>query len=93
MDTLVDFSHAQGDTFDLSAIDANTATAGNQAFTFIGEAAFTVPTHIFADREKRSAIVKLEVTRITCVDAHESGLIRQRGGESVFVGVNDTVCA
>lgn len=30
-----------GDVLDFSAIDANTATSGNQAFTFIGATAFT----------------------------------------------------
>jgi Ca2+-binding RTX toxin-like protein len=40
-DTIVDFSSAQLDIIDLSAIDANTGVGGNQAFTFIGSAAFT----------------------------------------------------
>ncbi|WP_225770998.1 calcium-binding protein [Inquilinus sp. Marseille-Q2685] len=39
-DRITDFSHAQGDRIDLSAIDANTAAAGNQAFGFIGTAAY-----------------------------------------------------
>jgi Ca2+-binding RTX toxin-like protein len=36
-----DFSHSQADKIDLSAIDANTALAGDQAFTFVGKHAFT----------------------------------------------------
>jgi Ca2+-binding RTX toxin-like protein len=40
-DTIVDFNHAQGDRIQLSAIDANTKLAGNQAFSFIGTAAFS----------------------------------------------------
>ncbi|MGO1078356.1 calcium-binding protein [Inquilinus sp. CA228] len=40
-DVIRDFSHAQGDRIDLSAIDASTGTAGNQAFTFIGTALYT----------------------------------------------------
>jgi Ca2+-binding RTX toxin-like protein len=40
-DRITDFSHAQGDRVDLSAIDANTGVAGNQAFSFIGSGAFT----------------------------------------------------
>ena len=40
-DTLVDFSHAEADRIDVSGLDANTLLAGNQAFTFIGAAAFT----------------------------------------------------
>jgi Ca2+-binding RTX toxin-like protein len=40
-DTVVDFSQADGDLIDLSGIDANSLVAGNQAFTFIGAAAFS----------------------------------------------------
>jgi Ca2+-binding RTX toxin-like protein len=40
-DVIRDFSHAQGDRIDLSAIDASTGTVGNQAFTFIGTALYT----------------------------------------------------
>jgi Ca2+-binding RTX toxin-like protein len=40
-DRITDFSHAQADRIDLSLIDANTTLAGNQAFSFIGAAAFT----------------------------------------------------
>jgi Ca2+-binding RTX toxin-like protein len=40
-DTLADFSHAQADRIDVSGLDANTILAGNQAFAFIGTAAFT----------------------------------------------------
>ncbi|MGK9170367.1 M10 family metallopeptidase C-terminal domain-containing protein [Inquilinus limosus] len=40
-DRITDFSHAQVDRIDLSAIDANTGVAGNQAFSFIGTAAYT----------------------------------------------------
>src|SRR5262249_44371354 len=40
-DTVVDFSNAEGDKIDLSTIDANSTLAGNQAFTFIGAAAFS----------------------------------------------------
>jgi hypothetical protein len=41
MDVISDFNFAEGDRIDLSAVDANTYAAGNQAFTFIGQAAFT----------------------------------------------------
>ena len=40
-DRITDFSHAQADHIDLAAIDANTAVTGDQAFSFIGTAAFT----------------------------------------------------
>ena len=41
VDTIFDFSSAAGDRIDLSAIDANTSIAGNQAFSFIGSKDFT----------------------------------------------------
>ncbi len=40
MDIIQDFSRSQGDRISLSAIDANGNLAGDQAFTFIGSAAF-----------------------------------------------------
>lgn len=40
-DEITDFSRVAGDRIDLSAIDADTAEAGDQAFVFIGTAAFS----------------------------------------------------
>jgi Ca2+-binding RTX toxin-like protein len=40
-DTIKDFSSKQGDKVDLKAIDADTATKGNQTFEFIGTKAFS----------------------------------------------------
>lgn len=40
-DTIADFSHAEGDHIDLSALDANSLLAGDQAFSFLGAGAFT----------------------------------------------------
>ncbi|MGL4960181.1 MAG: calcium-binding protein [Inquilinus sp.] len=40
-DRITDFSRAQGDKIDLSAIDADPGIGGDQAFTFIGGGAFT----------------------------------------------------
>lgn len=40
-DFILDFNRAQGDRIVLSGIDANTKAAGNQAFGFIGAAAFS----------------------------------------------------
>ncbi|MBR0558156.1 endo alpha-1,4 polygalactosaminidase [Ciceribacter sp. L1K23] len=60
-DTILDFSRAQHDKIDLSAIDANTTRGGNQSFTFIGSHGFhgkagelrfqkiSGDTHILAD--------------------------------------------
>jgi len=39
-DAIADFAWAQGDRIDLSGIDANLALAGDQAFVFVGGAAF-----------------------------------------------------
>lgn len=43
-DRITDFTHAQGDKIDLSAIDANTALPGDQAFQFIGGSNY-IPNH------------------------------------------------
>ena len=40
-DRITDFSHADGDLIDLSAMDANKAAAGDQAFAFLGTGDFT----------------------------------------------------
>lgn len=40
-ETIVDFSHAEGDRINLSALDANSVATGNQAFSFLGTGAFT----------------------------------------------------
>jgi Ca2+-binding RTX toxin-like protein len=40
-DIVADFNHAQGDLLDVSGIDADLSAAGNQAFTFIANAAFS----------------------------------------------------
>lgn len=40
-DRITDFRQAQNDRVDLSALDANTGMAGNQAFTFIGTGLYT----------------------------------------------------
>ncbi|WP_395674989.1 calcium-binding protein [Inquilinus sp.] len=40
-DRITDFTRAQNDRIDLSAIDASTALAGNQVFTFIGTGVYT----------------------------------------------------
>ncbi len=40
-DSIFDFSGTGGDRINLSAIDANSVTSGDQAFTYLGTAAFT----------------------------------------------------
>jgi hypothetical protein len=48
MDFLKDFNRAEGDLIDLSAFDTNVYAAGDQAFTFIGDAShpFTAPGQV-----------------------------------------------
>jgi serralysin len=41
MDVIADFNPAECDRIDLSEIDANVFAAGNQVFTFIGQAGFS----------------------------------------------------
>lgn len=45
-DMVLDFSGAAGDRLDFSALDANSATANNDAFSFIGSAAFSAPGQV-----------------------------------------------
>jgi len=40
VDIIADFSHAQSDKIDVSAIDADISQTGNQVFTYMGNAAF-----------------------------------------------------
>ena len=40
-DTITDFSQSDGDTISLTGIDANTTAGGNQAFSFVGQSAFS----------------------------------------------------
>jgi Ca2+-binding RTX toxin-like protein len=40
-DVITDFNRVAGDRIDLSAMDADTVEAGDQAFVFIGTAAFS----------------------------------------------------
>jgi Ca2+-binding RTX toxin-like protein len=49
-DVIYDFTGvggtSRGDQIDLSGIDANTSTSGNDAFTFVGTSAFTAPGQV-----------------------------------------------
>jgi len=63
MDVITDFAPSEGDRIDLSAIDANAARQGNQAFIFIGKADFSgkagelryersgAETHVYGDTD------------------------------------------
>jgi Ca2+-binding RTX toxin-like protein len=61
-DVLFDFSPAQGDDIDLQAVDAKTATAGNQAFSFVGTEAFTAAGQVRYFFEGDHTVVELNTT-------------------------------
>jgi len=66
-DVITDFQGAGaagGDVIDVNAIDANTAVAGNQNFTFIGTAALTAPAQLryFQDIPNNLTIIEGNVT-------------------------------
>ena len=42
MDVVTDFNAAEGDILDVNPVDADIYTAGDQAFRFIGQGAFTL---------------------------------------------------
>lgn len=61
-DIIYDFSYASGDRIDLSLIDANSLVGGNQAFTFIGTAAFTgVAGQLHVEMSGSNTIVMADV--------------------------------
>ena len=61
-DRIIGFSRSEGDRIDLSAIDANTALAGNQAFTFIGATAFSgVAGQLRAQRVGTQTVITADI--------------------------------
>ncbi|MBO3759069.1 calcium-binding protein [Ciceribacter sp. L1K22] len=56
-DIITDFNRGQGDKIDLSTLDANTTRSGNQAFSFIGDAAFSAAGQLRYDNGILSADV------------------------------------
>jgi Ca2+-binding RTX toxin-like protein len=76
MDRIEDFNFAQGDRIDLGDIDANAYVAGNQAFNFIGTAAFSgTPGEINYYYSGGNTIIQLQ----TGVDADIEGGIVLKG--------------
>jgi Ca2+-binding RTX toxin-like protein len=72
-DVIWDFSFAEGDRIDLSLIDANVYAAGNQAFTFIGTAAFSGrPGEINYYHDNGDTIIQMQ----TGTSADVEGVIR-----------------
>lgn len=71
-DAIADFSHAQGDRINLRAIDPNASTAGDQAFSFVGSAAFTVDSRFQVRYETSggNATVQIDANRDGVADYH-----------------------
>jgi serralysin len=68
-DTIVDFNPLAGDLIDLSGIDADIFSAGNQAFTFIGAAAFSgTPGEINFVQVNGDTIIQLQTGEAVDVD-------------------------
>jgi Ca2+-binding RTX toxin-like protein len=66
-DTIVDFTHGI-DKIDLSAIDANTATGGNQAFVFAGPKANAIADAVTWSESGGNTIVRADVNGNTTPD-------------------------
>ena len=69
-DAIGDFSHADGDRINLSAIDPDTVTPGNQAFAFIGTAAFaaTGQAQVRWQLQGADVLVQIDSNRDQVVD-------------------------
>jgi Ca2+-binding RTX toxin-like protein len=74
-DLITDFNPAQGDKIDLSNVDANILVAGNQAFTFIGQAAFSGPGQVNYVQVGGETIIQMQ----TGQDPDVEGIIRIAG--------------
>jgi serralysin len=66
-DVIRDFSHRQGDEIDLSGIDANAGTDGNQSFSFIGSKGFSGKA---AELQYKNGIVSGDVNGDKAADFH-----------------------
>ena len=67
-DTIGDLSEIEGDLIGLSGIDANTAVGGDQAFTFIGAAAFSGVGQVRAEVVGGNTIVSGNVNAVLGAD-------------------------
>ena len=69
-DAVGDFSHAQRDRIDLRAIDPDAVAAGDQAFSFVGLAAFTVDARFQVRYEVAfgNATVQIDTNHDTIAD-------------------------
>lgn len=61
-DTVLDFSHEDGDLVHLARLDAMRAVAGNQAFEFIGDAGFTGEGQLRAIQSGDDTLLRLNLS-------------------------------
>jgi Ca2+-binding RTX toxin-like protein len=76
MDVIADFNAAELDSIDVHSIDANATLAGNQAFTFIEDDAFSAPAQIRYYHNGVDTFIELNTGNDLAADAaiHLSGL-------------------
>jgi Ca2+-binding RTX toxin-like protein len=76
MDVIADFNAAELDSIDVHSIDANATLAGNQAFTFIEDDAFSAPGQIRYYHNGVDTFIELNTGNDLAADAaiHLSGL-------------------
>lgn len=80
-DVIADFNRSQGDRIDLSTLDANSALSGNQAFSFIGSAAFSGVAG-----QLRSVVGGIEGGTLVQIDVNGDGVADMEIG---LIGVVD----
>ena len=69
MDTIIGFNFAEGDRIDLSAVDADVFTPGDQAFTFIGTAPFSgTPGEISYSYAGGNTIIQLQTGTVADIE-------------------------
>jgi hypothetical protein len=77
-DLITDFVGAGivgGDTINLSALDANAGAGGNQAFQFIGQAAFSAAGQVRYVQQGDDTIIQANTSSVTGTIAFELRLL------------------
>ena len=86
-DVIADFSQSQGDIIDVAAVDADVVAAGDQAFSFIGTAAFTgVAGELRFRQASGMTIVECDRNgdRVTDMQIELTGLINLQARDFLF---------
>ncbi|HEY8382003.1 MAG TPA: Ig-like domain-containing protein [Microvirga sp.] len=81
-DYITDFSGRAGDRIDLKGIDANVKAKGDQAFSFIGTAAFTKAGQLRYEKTAKVTFIYLN----TDADTTAEGVIRLKGSMDLQKG-------